>query len=808
MRLADNKTRKFLLKTIRTSLLMLAQLFSLTAFSQINIGTTIIETYKGQCPSVVTRSVQDSLSNIRSMMATLQQLKSQNNCFGTAELEETILRFNQVYQDYQVYNQSGENRHLLNRKIAELTRLSSEENISPEIQMYIENEIYLSQSELISTENTIDRFNTWQSREYKSANSLVTSMESFLSGWGTNPGCFQKKSSLISNLVSNGLLTTASFAMPGTGLALASGGVLIHSINNFLNEYKFNSATRDFDEITMPTAIRCLSQAITSNYCQSDENLKLIDTYLNDMENEEDNLEGIDLLTRHLGQLNTWLREVFAGSAITSEGDLANRERPILQSELLEKVLRYIETYGTIRRQLFNDIQTPREKSEAIAISISNLVQIMQNPSLTPTTGGRNPWGTGSSNTLENPIFISRDKKLLPYQLYDPNLSNIPLCNAAGAERPCSSLLEYTRVKGIALNLNDWNDSLSNSLGVVQEVLNQVNIQRARTVSVDAFSVIVRSNRDLNGETNALEALKKIGSNASRIIEYLSSLDEKKNLRHGLPEPTHKYYPQILNTYKTKKLTETVISLIKEAFTPDELDENKLPKECRKNEKNAEDDIGQIDQKSFRITSCITNILKLAERGNDVYFQKLRDMVGYELDAKFKNGEFEDEVRDIIYSTRRDLVDALVQSYSEATGSMSLSEVYTGLESAKSISFKTYKSTFDFFKKEIIKSLKLELSSGEKADLCFRILPFLYQNKKDKNLIKTALKTCKGVKAKFYKEIEGIRFDDFITTTKSRFLSIKFKFSKIENEKLFCQLDDYYRSNLIFENSQRKKETP
>ena len=76
-------------------------------------------------------------------------------------------------------------------------------------------------------------------------------------------------------------------------------------------------------------------------------------------------------------------------------------------------------------------------------------------------------------------------------------------------------------------------------------------------------------------------------------------------------------------------------------------------------------------------------------------------MVGYELDAKFKNGEFEDEVRDIIYSTRRDLVDALVQSYSEATGSMSLSEVYTRLESAKSISLKTYHASLDFFKKGI-----------------------------------------------------------------------------------------------------------
>ena len=181
-------------------------------------------------------------------------------------------------------------------------------------------------------------------------------------------------------------------------------------------------------------------------------------------------------------------------------------------------------------------------------------------------------------------------------------------------------------------------------------------------------------------------------------------------------------------------------------------------------------------------------------------------MVGYELDAKFKNGEFEDEVRDIIYSTRRDLVDALVQSYSEATGSMSLSEVYTGLESAKSISLKTYKTTFDFLKKEIIKSLKLELSQGERVDLCFRLLPFLYQNKKDKSLLKVALGQCKGVKAKFYTQIESISFDDFITTKKSRFLGTKFKFLKTNSEKLLCQLDDYYRSNLIYENSQRQKD--
>ena len=260
----------------------------------------------------------------------------------------------------------------------------------------------------------------------------------------------------------------------------------------------------------MPTAIRCLSRAITSNYCQSDENIELIDTYLNDVEDDDDNLEGIELLTRHLGQLNTWLREVFAGTAITSEGDLANRERPILQSELLEK------SYGISKpteRLDDNFLMIFKHREKKVKLLPSQLVTLLKSckAQLSPQHREEEIPGVQEIQIRLKTLYSSlviKNSFLTNYMT--PSLSNIPLCNAAGAERPCSSLLEYTRVKGIALNINDWNDSLTNALGVVQEVLNQVNIQRARTVSVDAFGVIVRSNRDFNGETNALEALNKI----------------------------------------------------------------------------------------------------------------------------------------------------------------------------------------------------------------------------------------------------------------------------------------------------------
>ena len=96
-----------------------------------------------------------------------------------------------------------------------------------------------------------------------------------------------------------------------------------------------------------------------------------------------------------------------------------------------------------------------------------------------------------------------------------------------------------------------------------------------------------------------------------------------------------------------------------------------------------------------------------------------------------------------------------------------------------------------FLKKEIIKSLKLELSQGEKLICVFDYYRF-YIKIKDKSLLKIAPSQCKGVKAKFYKEIDGIDFDNFVTSKKNRFLGTKFIFSKTDNEKLFCQLDDYY----------------
>ncbi|TNF30291.1 MAG: hypothetical protein EP319_05455 [Deltaproteobacteria bacterium] len=805
---------------------LLASIFTLNlqAMEKAKPASTLIQAFKSQCPSVVTRHVQGSIANIEGLMYTIQALKADSNCSGASELESVLVNYNRIYGEYQVYLQTRDSQVEAENRISRFTQILDQGGNTPEIEYFIRNEIFMAQADLISINTDLDRFDNFGNNRAMAAAQLLTGLEGFLGTWQDNPACFEKKSSLVGSLLSNGLLSAAAFTNPGTSLALAAGGVMIQSLNKFIHDFKYNDAIGDLDEIEMPTAIRCISQAFTDQYCDAQDSLNLIDVYRNNYGRDDSRLKGVELLSKHMDHLGHWLQEVYAGSAITSEGDLVNREKPILQAELLEKVIRYIQTYGTIRSRLFSDISTPRERSEAVAIGISNLVSIMSSPTLTPSSS-MGPFGRSSSDdSTENPIFISRDKTLLPYQLYDPNMTDVPLCSqGGGVERKCTSLQEYTRVKGITLTLSDWADALQNALKVVQEVLEQVNIERARTVSVDSFSVLVRANSDLRGETNAISALVKISQNADRIADYLTELgckDDNGNLvlencyrgDNGelYPEITHPYSPQITNTRKTKELNEVVLKMVKEGFRPRSMPDDTLPEECvtAADDRFSTFNADPIELKSFKITSCITKVLKLAERGNDVFFRKIRDMVGYELEARFLSGEFEDEVGDMVYATRVDLVNALLETYGQGNGRVSLGEIYTGLETSMNLTRESLKEFMNFFKKGVDKSFERTLARGEKADLCFRILPAL--DEEDQDLMENVWNQCSNVEMNFYAEGPKLVWSDFVgrKTRTTIFRNKKHKYYiKTEKSELdrYCAIKDYNRKNLLIEEYRRRQ---
>jgi hypothetical protein len=781
-------------------------IFSFNIFAEevVDEASMIIETFKSQCPSVVTRHVQDSISNVQNLISTVRRLKENSQCFGVSGVEQTLLNYDRIYQEYLVYAKEEESRRSLESQVARLSTLLSSGNLSTSIESYLETEIYNSQVELINVESDLERFSSFSNNKSLAASQMLSGVEGLIATAVTNPSCFDNNGNVVSGLASNSLLAAAAFTEPGTSLILSTLGVIIKSIRKFIHDSKFNKTLEAFDNINGATAVRCVSQALTDKYCEASDTMSLLDMYREDRDEGNSNLEGISLLSYELKYLSLWLKEVYAGSAITSEGDLVNREKPILESELLKKVIRYLQTYKIETEKTLRKITSEDQRREAIATAISNLVSVMKTPSLTP--GNTRNFG----DEIQNPIFLTRSSSLLAYQLLDPSIVDTPVCDANGNK--CPSFISYIRFKRISLNLTDWASSVGNALSIVQEVLDNVNIERAQTVSVDAYSVVVAANADRSDGPNALQGLLKIKKYSSTVMDNLikgscnSSDDENcYSLDDGrvMAEITHPYYPQVINIERTKELTEKIIELIKEAYHPRTITEDNLPGECQTTNKIAEFSTNgedPLESKSFKITSCITKLLKLDERGNDVYFSKIRSVVDYDLQARYKSGEFENNIEDILIGTRSDLVSSLRSTFTQGSEELSLGEIYTGLETAMSDSKESYDVFMKFYSKGVVSALqRTDMGEREVADLCFRIMPALRES--NQSLFKSAWLKCNKVSLNFYKDGPSLRWKDFIKwrNGKQGKSSIFFLDPNKSFRQKYCSLRNYHRSNRILD---------
>lgn len=798
---------KFALISVSTFL----SLYSSSSWAQNNAAQLLLTAYSAQCPSVVNRQVQGSLVNVQALRSVVEQFKAQSQCFGAQSLSPILQQYNQTYEDYQVYRGDRDERLSIQKKIALYTSMMNDPNLSGSQISFLQNEIVYAQADLIGLETRISRFDQLQGRAPRAADATVQAITQFLGSWGSANQCFTERRSLAASLLSNTFMATSAFAAPATSLALAAVGLTIESLNRFLNDFKMNNLLSSVDDVQLPLAMACVSEAVSNQYCEASDTARLLRTYGLDAGagNIDRQYEGLDLMARHLNRLDHWLKEVFAGSAITSEGDLINREKPILQAQLLEKIRRYMQTYGTIRDELYQSITSPAERSDAIALGIENLVYIMLSPNLNPAP----PSGFGgSSSSVENPIFLTRDARLLAFQLFDENISDTPLC-ASG--NPCTRLSDYIRFKALTLTLSDWQNSLSNALLVVERSLEIVNIARSRTISVDAFTVLVGANQDFRGDTNALQGLIKIVENADRITSYLTQLgcSEKPGDcdQDGAAVFTHRYFPQLMNINITKELTQKVIQLIGEAYTPRSLINDSLPQECQLPTETLRGAGNGFEVKSLQITSCITRLLKLAERGNDVYFTKVRSMIAYEMEARFVSGEFTNDIDELIGATRGDLVNSLLQSL-YPSGDGSLPQIMSGLESAKYLSQETLYSFYTIFEKHIEEQFEEGPRNHFQMDeLCLRFIPyFMRLGEKDK-FARVVEEKCSRVRLQFYDNGPSIAFSDLVSSSASRGPLGGRRFSYMPRpgktqDDVFCALRRYNRQNYLYEQQRRSKD--
>lgn len=794
-------------KIILTTVLGATLTFQAIADDSVRPSKLLLSTFSSQCSEVVTNDVGASLGTLQALYGIVEELKNDKDCAGATQLSNAITRYGSLYDDFQTQNSESENKLVLEKKIALYSTLMSNNSLTTDQVSFLNTEIVQSQSDLVNVKAGLSRFQTFSGREARGANQVVLALDSFLStlSQDQNNACYKKHGAQISSLISNALLVTAAFAAPGASLALAAGGVVVSSIGSYVENFKYNKTLSQAGDIEMPIALRCVSQVLTDQYCSADATKSLINDRLNGTSKPQSRYEGIALLSYQLTSLSKWLDEVYAGSEITSQGDLINREKPILQAEFLKKVKRYIETFGTIKRKTFENIDNQADRSNAIAKSIQGLAYIMDTPSLSPKA--RSVFDNGGDS--ENPIFIANSQPLMPFTLWSPGTVTVPpSCDGM----PCT-LDVYLLQKNVTLDINNWTAALANADKILQATIDRVNIERAKTVSVDAYSIVVNAKRDLKGEVNPYLALKKIIANSDRIMTYLSNLGCKSN-PNNCENFSNKYFPQISNIQKTKELTTSVLNLVEEATIPRTIPDEVLPKECR-NDKSfiteGEDNSSDVfEKKSFQITSCISKILKLEERGTDVYFSKIRNMVSYEMEARLANNDLGSGLEDVVNSTKNDLLQSILNSYASSDSSISVDELKTGLETAQNNSKETLTVFFDFFKNDLVDALKNNrLPEGPKADLCFRILPYLDES--NQSMMKDVYESCVNAKKSSYKDGPSIVFSNFVQKSEGKgpFRKTKYTFkNNIDERARFCAYSDYHDASLLFDQQikQRSRE--
>lgn len=785
--------------------LFLGSFSTLAALSPAQI---LLNAYSSQCPQTVTSAVRGSLINVQKLISVVEDIKKNSSCYSGSDFSGVFGPFHETYSNYEIYRNIRGDKLKLEQQVRKQVIAMNMPGLSETEREYLEEAIFNSQSEIIGLESEIARFN-YLSKDFGLGTSqFLTSVNGFLQSWAESPQCFDKQTSNISSLISNGLMAASSFTDPGTAIALATGGVLVNSIGQFIANFKHNKLLENLSDIQMPTAVRCVSEALSNQYCDAADTLDLINTYKEEFGKDIHRFEGIDLISKHMVELRRWLTEIHAGSPISDEGEMQRRSKPFDQWVLLTKIKDHLKTYENMRRQLISTATTTVEKTEVIAGGIVGLANILKEPTLSPSTestGSSGCYGSSCDSKVENPIFEKRSMSLLAYQIFNPAITNVPSCNSDGT--PCDSFRTYVRSSGLTFSDENWIQFTSNALRIVEVTLDEVNLMRAKTISADPFQVLAGARRDTGsiGKTNAYNSLKMISKNAERVSSYLTEIacvKDPEECESGIPTIFNAYFDRIKDVQNTKAINDTILYLLKSALAHRDIANDQWPELCRTTEEKLDltlPDIDyEIDERALKVSICISKILKLNDRGVDFFFGKVRSFVSYEVEAMVSDDKFSERIKDILYATRSDLVHSLVSTYGKE-GDLPLEVVETGFETSLGITVETTDIFFETFADQIYKTLeKAKMTGNVLANLCFRLLPYAGDQKNNREFLSKIFDRCNGVTLQEYKNGPKLAWNDYVEHKK---VSGRYNYvSKRGQRENYCSLRQYYLKNTIFKN--------
>jgi phosphopantetheine adenylyltransferase len=758
-----------------------------TSAYAVSATDLMLKSFSFQCPQVITKDVGASLQNLQAVGSIIEEIKTDASCGNTNQMSISLERYKFLFEDFQAKDLDTQNKLELEKKISQYIQFIADPSISDSDKVYMKQELLLAQASLVDTNSKLKRFNSFSGREAKAANQLVQSVDQFLGQLNSKSACLENRGPKIASLLSNVLITTAAFTNPGTALALASSGVIVNVTGQFLSEKRFNAPINEIENSQMPVALRCFSQVMTDQYCSMEDTSIVLQKRKEDIENGTNSsmsLDVLNLLTYQLNGLVKWFNLVYSGADISSEGDLVTREKPIEKAQLLKKILRYTETFGTLRMKTFNQIKNDKERSMAIAIGIESLVFIMDNPSLEPMS---------VFTQSNNPIFALRSKELLPFEIFKPGaFTTVPICDGA----PCS-LSKFIAAEGILLSMTEWNNAVSNSKVIIKDFIDQANFEISKTNLSDSYSVLVNAKRVVKGEINAYQGLQKVNSTARNVLEKLKTYGCKESPA-DCENSLNPYYPQYKNTQKTIDLTSTILKILDESFQSTIDDNSTLKKECKIS--STEMNVLSDELKSFKVISCISKMLKLEERGVEFYLAKIRDLVSYDLELRAKYNELGTISDTIATTTRNDLVQSILNSYNTQETNTSINDILLGIEVAKNNFEDLSLLVANYFDDDLKTALtRPNLGTLEKNDLCMRSI--IYLNEKNQKMLKAIFNVCKDVKLQHYSKGPTLSFDQFIEAKQTgNFLSRKLEYKfKTDKKSAWCAYRSFSRKNRIID---------
>lgn len=809
-------------------LIVLSTLWIDMAMADFDFASNIISAFRPTCRETITDQGEASLATVQQMRSVFQQLKDDPNCILAAQQISAMQNFQETYERYLVYGENQLERRRLQRTIAGYVTMLADPGLRPEDIEFLRGQIINAQSSLIQVRADRGRFDYLISPYAGGASKVVDSVSGFLSTLQAHQGCYNKYPGLISSLIGNTMLGVAPFLEPTASIGMATGGILVHSVGAIIRQLSLGDILEDIQELQQSMAFQCLSESFTNEVCRQEELRHLIEDYKKETNAQDQELNskffGIDLQSDELINVDRWLTVVHAGSDITSEGDLINRNRPIKQVEFIKEVIRYLPVYQQIKRREFSRISDASRLTESMAISTELIINIFRGPTVTPSRG------PGPIPNLENPIFASRDTGLLIFQLLNPALSAIPFCNEAGQpQRECNSLLDYVNNNlQTDLSISRWDEIIENATSILNDVLQITTDERDEKIIDDAYSVLVFATRDHKGDTNALDGLKSVESYGLKVEKYLIEEGCKGENAHHCDTVegekvalfTHPHFGKVVDIKRTRNLNKKVMELLIEGLRPRSVPEEFFPSICRKTAKPDDgDDDGDSDDKKirsptdfdriepdlnkpFRVNSCITKILKLDDRENQFYFNKIRNIVTYELEARFKNKEMDKYTTRLIYDTEADLIDALQDAYDVAgTDRLTQDAILGGIPRSQNLLIKNL-YLFGEEAEDMIMDTLESVKGDEKDDLCFRILPMIKPD--DEDFATDFYEHCgtASIVSSDGREVSALYMRDYIYRHRRDWAGDDFyrvrRFPR-DRMKRFCAVRNYHRRNRLFE---------